>query len=270
MAYLYQLDQFETKPQTFSHLYYCYRKVFDPRVINQLMLIENLHYQMIKTAWFYKDCDIAKQKLIWWHEELKNSSLKQAKHPITQKLQQLELNQRVYDLLLGLNEAALGWLIYEDDIKDSVSLIKTITPYFIILEKLKADALGVMLSDRLSQLFATLVAIDHYIYFFPELIKRDLLLPDKAYLTEFNLNIEMLKSYQSSPELGNFLGLLSDLCIDNNQEIKKILSSKNKKKLRPLLTNIAIWQKLIKKTRKDHFDLFHYQIQLSPLQMLFC
>ncbi|MCF6764508.1 hypothetical protein L3V82_01900 [Thiotrichales bacterium 19S3-7] len=270
MAYLYQLEDVAVKPKPYSHLYYCYRKLYDDQTKSQLMLFENLHAQMMKAAWFYHDREIARAKLIWWYDEVKGSFNGSAQHPLTKKLSQSNLTASQKQLIIELTEHALAFIIYDSDITSENALVDALESYFSTFEKLKAQSIMPHLPEAIVQKMATITALAHYIYYLPELIKRELLIPKDDYLMNYQISQQQLKVYQRSDGFCQWLNALNKTIHTTYQRLTSDLTSDDKKKLKPLIINLKIWLKLVKETKKNNYDLFNTQIQLSPIQMLFC
>ncbi|MCF6775669.1 hypothetical protein L3V83_03675 [Thiotrichales bacterium 19X7-9] len=268
MAYIYQLEQFETNPKSYSHLYYCYRKVFDGQTKQKLMLFENIHFQMIKTAWFYQDQDVARQKLIWWYEELKNTFNGSPQHPISKQLNQIDLTNNQQKLIIEMSECALAFVIYDSQVDSYEVLVSHLINYFYAFEKLKVSCFTDNDLEANIKPIAEIIALVHYIYFLPELLKRDLLLPTDNYLDHYNVTLAQLKQYKLSDGITCWLNSLNEQIQKIHKTLKSQLSLKSKKQLKPLMVNLNLWLKLLKETKKNNYDLFNTQIQLSPIQML--
>lgn len=268
MAYLYEIDQFDHSPKPFTHLYYCYRKIYDEKLKSNLFVVDKLHYQLIKTAWFYKDCDVARQKLLWWHEELTNTFNGKAQHPISKELANLNLDKVQQSLILEFVQAALAFIIYDYEINLLDQLLESLTPYFMLLYQLKLSFLNIEIDQKAQENLSYSVALNHYLYFLPDLIKQNLLLPSEYFAKEIKLDLTQLKQYQLSDNTKTFFKMIKNKSDQSFKTAYLNLNRMKKKQIKPILTDVKIWQKLIKETQKNGFNLFNERIVLSPLQML--
>ncbi|MCF6807555.1 hypothetical protein L3V79_04020 [Thiotrichales bacterium 19S9-12] len=267
MAYLYQLNSTNNRLLPYSHLYYCYRKVFDEHKLTQLLLVESLHYQLIKTAWFYKDRDIATQKLLWWHQELEKMYQNNATHPLIKEMLSASFSDKAKKLSIDLSNIALAWLVSGEVAYNFFSLESQLVGYFLTLDKLKAEILSESVDLLSLNLLSTNCALAHYVYYLPELIQRNILMPSDQYLADFNINFDQLKRYDKTINLTPWL-LSVGRCIANNMSQIKQMPRQNKKELGPILANAKLWQALFFETKKNKFNIFQHRIVLSPLKML--
>ncbi|MDF2691104.1 MAG: squalene synthase HpnD [Gammaproteobacteria bacterium] len=242
-----------------SSLYYSLLKLTEPKR-SVIISLQAYASECRKISEQYSEASVAKLKLQWWNEEVGRMFEKQARHPISQSLQnQLEAYQLSKSAFLALVEASL--LSIETQIfQNQQELALHYQHTGGIVEALKCQVLLDGKNEDEIEKFA------HYIGISLEAIRHIHYFADFYYREHLYLPADAFQEFQEN-ELPQYLKVQANFARDSYQQALKHLS-KHQKTLKPILLYASLELKLLDAIEKDGFKVLAHRLNISPIRKL--
>ena len=218
----------------------------------------------------HREVTVAKVKLTWWKQQLVGTDQGQASHPLAQALQPIIMRYQLPPaLLLALIDGALNRLEY-----DYCETLADLEHYCYheqgILQRLSAMIQGAhdpKTLECVTQLGGALALI-HLIADLPQHSRRGAVYFPVVDLQKFAVTPEQLTSGQMNDALRQLLAFEAQRAREWQDQAYQQLTAEDQKQQSQTLIYAKLMRTLLDEIEKDCFNVFAYQLQLTPLRKL--